>query len=119
MVQIPPEKLKAALVEQGLVNARQFDEALEEATRMNQDVADVLVARGIVNYDYRYKLFASGVNLNSLSRESRNAQCSATGARRRPHAPELAACLQPLSALPAGKRKRESDWRRQSKNRCQ
>ena len=59
MVQIPPEKLKAALVEQGLVNARQFDEALEEATRMNQDVADVLVARGIVNYDYLYNLYSA------------------------------------------------------------
>lgn len=59
MLSFPPQKLKQLLSDQGLLSAQQFDEAFQEATRMSQDVGDVLVARGYITADYLYSLFAS------------------------------------------------------------
>jgi type IV pilus assembly protein PilB len=69
MLQFPPQKLKELLVGQGIVPAEKFDEAFNEATRMGQDVGDVLVSKGNLTYDYLYSLFASylGVERSNLN----------------------------------------------------
>ncbi len=59
MLQIPEEKIKKILVEQGLLTAQQFDDAVDEARRMNQQAGDVLVAKRFITYEYLYNLLAS------------------------------------------------------------
>jgi len=69
MLQFPPQKLKELLVGQSIVSAEKFDEAFNEATRMGQDVGDVLVSKGNLTYDYLYSLFSSylGVERSNLN----------------------------------------------------
>lgn len=55
---IPKDQLKQRLLKEGLVTEEQFEVASEEARRMNQDVADVLVAKQYITYDYLYKLLS-------------------------------------------------------------
>ena len=50
MLTFPPEKLKDALVQEGLLKPEQFDEALLEAQRMGQNVSEVIVSKGYVTY---------------------------------------------------------------------
>lgn len=52
---IPKDQLKERLLKEGLVTEDQFNDALEESRRMNQEVGDVLVARQYITYDYLYK----------------------------------------------------------------
>ena len=59
MLQIPEEKIKKILVEQGLLTVQQFDDAVDEARRMNQQAGDVLVAKRFITYEYLYNLLAS------------------------------------------------------------
>jgi len=58
MLQIPPQKLKEFLVNEGLITAQDFDALLEEAKRMEQNVADLLISRGFITSDYFYNLLA-------------------------------------------------------------
>ncbi len=69
MLSFPPQKIKQLLTEQGLVTVEQFDQAFEEASRMGQDVGDVLVAKGYITEDYLYSLFSTylGVERANLS----------------------------------------------------
>lgn len=41
-----------------MITPEQFDQALEEATRMNQKIGDLLVSRGIITSDFLYNLVA-------------------------------------------------------------
>ncbi|MCX7616029.1 MAG: GspE/PulE family protein [Patescibacteria group bacterium] len=52
MVPIPSQKLKTFLLEQGLIEEEDFNQALEEARRMNQDLGDVLISKGFVTKDF-------------------------------------------------------------------
>jgi type IV pilus assembly protein PilB len=69
MLSLPPQKLKQILLEQGLLNSEQFDEAFKDASRMGQNIGDVLVARGYITQDYLYSLISSylGVERANLS----------------------------------------------------
>ncbi|MCL5012267.1 MAG: GspE/PulE family protein [Patescibacteria group bacterium] len=59
MIHVPTDKIKEALVDQGLIDADTFNAAVQEALRMNQDVGDVLVAKRYITYDFLYNFLAS------------------------------------------------------------
>ncbi len=68
MVPIPSQKLKTFLLEQGLIEEEDFNQALEEARRMNQDLGDVLISKGFVTKDFLLHLASNffGVELANL-----------------------------------------------------
>lgn len=68
MVPIPSQKLKTFLLEQGLIKEEDFNQALEEARRMNQDLGDVLISKGFVTKDFLLHLASNffGVELANL-----------------------------------------------------
>lgn len=68
MIKISPEKLKEILVNEGLVSSENFDKYATEADRLNQQLGDVLISKGIISYDYFYAIVAKyfGVELAYL-----------------------------------------------------
>lgn len=58
MLQIPFENLKEILLKEGLTTADTFDALVKEAGRMGQNVADLLISRGVMTPDYFYNLVA-------------------------------------------------------------
>lgn len=76
MLQIPSQKLKELLVQQGLIASERFDELIAEAERMKQGVSDVLISRGIISQDYFYTLLAKyfGVERTNLVSRSIDAK---------------------------------------------
>jgi len=71
MIQIQPEQLKTILLQQGIINAQQFDDALEQAKRMGQNVGDVMVARGLVTDDYLYNIIAAHLGVERANLNTR------------------------------------------------
>lgn len=69
MLQIPPLKLKDFLVKDGLIKPQEFDDLSNEANRMGQELADVLISKGFVSEDYFYNLVARylGVEMANLA----------------------------------------------------
>jgi type IV pilus assembly protein PilB len=69
MIQISTPQLKKMLVEDGVVTEVNFDEALNQSSRMNQSVVDILISQGAVTTDYYYNLLAKyfGVQRINLS----------------------------------------------------
>jgi len=69
MIQIPPQKLKEILVNEGLVNAKVFDDLFIETSRLNQKIEDALISRGIVSAEYFYNILSKylGVELINLA----------------------------------------------------
>ncbi len=51
-MQIPDQKLKEIIVQEGLIQEADFDAALGEAQRMGQSVADVLISKKIITQGY-------------------------------------------------------------------
>ncbi len=68
-MQIPLQKLKEMVVGEGLITPDVFDVIAQEAQRLNQDVKDVLISRGIISNDYYYALLSRyvGVELSDLA----------------------------------------------------
>src|SRR3989344_2441582 len=58
MRRIPPEQLRELLLGEGLVSAEDFDAALQDSERMKQDLAKMLVSRGLISWDYYYNVLA-------------------------------------------------------------
>jgi type IV pilus assembly protein PilB len=58
MIQISSPQLKKMLVEDGVITADKFDQALTQSKRMNQSLVDVLASQGFVTSDYYYNLLA-------------------------------------------------------------
>ena len=71
MLSFPPQKLKEILVGQNIVPAEKFDEAFGEASRMGQDVGDVLVSKGFLTYDYLYSLFSTYLGVEKANLNTR------------------------------------------------
>ena len=71
MLQFPPQKLKEILVGQNIVPNDKFDEAFAEATRMGQDVGDVLVSKGFLTYEYLYTLFSTYLGVEKANLNTR------------------------------------------------
>lgn len=69
MLQVPPLKLKDFLVKDGLIKPQEFDELSNEASRMGQGLADVLISKGFVSEDYFYDFVARylGVEIANLA----------------------------------------------------
>ena len=68
-MQIPVQKLKEMIVNEGLITSEVFDSIVQEAQRLNQKVEDILVSRGIISSDYFYALLSRhiGIELANLS----------------------------------------------------
>lgn len=66
---IPPNQIKRKLIEDGLIDEENFNLLLEEATRKNQNLIDVLISKQIVDSNYIYNFLASylGVELAQLN----------------------------------------------------
>lgn len=58
MIQLPPAQLKELLVRDGLITPDEFDAIVAEAARMEQNVGDILVSRGLISEDYFANLAA-------------------------------------------------------------
>lgn len=63
MLQIPAQKLKEILINEGLINGVLFDSIEKEAFRKNQRVGDILISRGIVPIEYLYFVLSNYLNL--------------------------------------------------------
>lgn len=68
-MQIPVQKLKDMIVNEGLITPDVFDGIVQEAQRLNQKVEDILISRGIISTDYFYILLSRyvGIELVDLS----------------------------------------------------
>lgn len=68
-MQIPVQKLKEMIVNEGLITPEVFDSIVQEAQRLNQKVEDILVSRGIISSDYFYMLLSRhiGIELANLN----------------------------------------------------
>ncbi len=56
MLQIPVNTLKDLLVKEGLTTPQNFDSLVDESKRMEQNIGDVLISRGVVTKSYFYDL---------------------------------------------------------------
>ena len=68
-MQIPNEKLKELLVNEGLIKPEDFDKISGESVRMSQNVSDILISRGVITKGYLNELLMSyfGVGKAALS----------------------------------------------------
>ena len=57
-MRVEPKQLKAFLLDSGLVNEEQFNEALKKAEKTNQKVGDVLVSEGLITQNNLAKMEA-------------------------------------------------------------
>jgi type IV pilus assembly protein PilB len=67
MINIAPQKLREILVKEGIIDEKTFDLILEEAKRNNQNVAEIIVSKNIINKDYLYLLIAKALNVERVS----------------------------------------------------
>ena len=63
MIELPPEKLKALLIEDGVITAAKFDEFLEIARRMGRGVATILISKNVITDEYYKNVIASFYNV--------------------------------------------------------
>lgn len=68
-MQIPVQKLKDMIVNEGLITPDVFDAIVQESQRLNQKVEDILVSRGIISSDYFYTILSRhiGIELANLA----------------------------------------------------
>lgn len=59
MVNIPILKLKEILVGENLISPELFDKITAESRRLNQQIEDILISRGIVSPDYFYSIISN------------------------------------------------------------
>ena len=59
MLSIPEDKLRELLIKDGIVKEEDFEMALQEAKRMGQNPADILIARNLLTLDYYLNLAAA------------------------------------------------------------
>lgn len=62
-MQIPVQKLKEIVINEGLITSDAFDAIVAEAQRLNQKVEDILVSRGIISVDYFYTLLSRHISI--------------------------------------------------------
>lgn len=70
-MQVEPKRLKAFLLDAGLVGEKQFDKALKKAQKNNRRIEDVLVSEGLVSQEelIRLKAYILGIPFVSLEKE--------------------------------------------------
>ncbi|MFH1758998.1 MAG: GspE/PulE family protein [Patescibacteria group bacterium] len=67
MLHIPDNKLKERLVKDGVVTAKVFDAALEDAKRMGQRPADILISKNLITIEYYTGLVAGFYEVESAN----------------------------------------------------
>ena len=72
-MQIPNEKLKELLIKEGLIAEKDFDEVVGEAGRMGQNIADILISKGVITKDYFNELLAVYFEIGKATLSSKNA----------------------------------------------
>ncbi|RLC44109.1 MAG: hypothetical protein DRH70_09175, partial [Candidatus Coatesbacteria bacterium] len=70
-MQVEPKRLKAFLLDAGLVEEKQFDKALKKAQKTGKRVEDVLVSEGLVSHEelIRLKAYILGIPFVNLEKE--------------------------------------------------
>ena len=70
-MQVEPKRLKAFLLDAGLVEEKQFDKALKKAQKTGKRVEDVLVSEGLVSHEelIRLKAYILGIPFVDLEKE--------------------------------------------------
>lgn len=63
MIEIPLNQLKEIIIKEGLVDEATFNEVAEEAQRLKQNVAEVLVSRNLIASGYLYQIFSRFFNI--------------------------------------------------------
>ncbi len=72
MLQIPNEKLKKALVADGIIQEGEFDGLKEEAERLGHSVAEVLISRSLITAEYYLNILAEFYNVPIANLEPAN-----------------------------------------------
>ena len=67
MLTIPAQKLKDFLVKDGLITSDNFDVIEKEASRLNQNLSEVLVSRGVLTADYLYTLLSNYLGVEPVN----------------------------------------------------
>lgn len=67
MIQIPSQKLKEILINEGLIGSEAFDDIEKDALRKNQHVGDVLISKGIVPTEYFYSVLSKYFNIERIN----------------------------------------------------
>jgi len=67
MLTIPSQKLKDFLVKDGLITSDNFDVIEKEASRLNQNLSEVLVSRGVLSTDYLYSLLSNYLGVEPVN----------------------------------------------------
>ncbi|MDO8470205.1 MAG: GspE/PulE family protein [bacterium] len=63
MIKLPPQTLRDLLVREGILDEKTFASVEEEAALKRQDVADLLVFRGLVNSEYLLTIIAKALGV--------------------------------------------------------
>jgi len=58
MISLPKDKLEQLLVQEGILDAKEFDAMYTEAERKKQHVVDIAISRGLLTEDYFYSLLS-------------------------------------------------------------
>jgi len=58
VLQIPDDKLRDLLIKDGIVDEKAFNEAAQDAKRMGQGVADILISKNVITTDYYANLIS-------------------------------------------------------------
>lgn len=58
-LEIPVEKLKSILIEDGVLKEADFDSAKRDAKRMSQSLSDILISRNLITEDYYENLLSN------------------------------------------------------------
>jgi type IV pilus assembly protein PilB len=71
-MRVEPQQLKAFLLDTGLTNEQQFDQAHKKAEKSNQKVGDVLVSEGLITQEELIKLeaYILGIPFVNLEKET-------------------------------------------------
>ena len=62
-IPVPITEIKNKLLEDGLITEQRFNIYLEEATRKNQNLIDILISENVVDSNYLYQFLASYLNV--------------------------------------------------------
>ncbi|MBU2101601.1 GspE/PulE family protein [Patescibacteria group bacterium] len=72
MINIPDSKLKQILIADGLISEESFNSVVEEAVRLSNTVAEVLISRNIITNDYFLNLVSKHLNVPLAKLEEEN-----------------------------------------------
>ena len=63
MIELPAEKLKSILIEDGVISAASFDEFSVAAQRMGKSISSLLISKNVITDDYYKNILASFYNV--------------------------------------------------------